>query len=318
MPIRLSVVLPMFNEEDIALETIEEVSHQLARIGHPYEIVCVNDGSADRTAELLDQQARANPAVIPVHLSRNFGKEGALAAGLSASSGDATILMDADLQHPPKLIPQMVDLWQQGYDIVEARKSRRAKESLLYRMLASMFYSIARHSSGADIRGSSDFKLLDRQVVDALIALPEKSRFFRGLVKWIGFETAVIDFEVEDRAGGKSGWSVGNLLRYAVNNILAFTVAPLHFVAWLGLVTTIIGVAFGVQTMVNYVNGNAVSGFTTVILLLICFAGIILTAVGTVAVYLAKVLEEVKGRPVYIVRRSISPTERGTPPADRE
>lgn len=304
MTIQLSVIMPMFNEEDIVRHTLDVVKRQLDDIGLRYEIICVNDGSKDRTAEILDAAASDDSRVVPLHLSRNFGKEGALAAGIDYARGDATIILDADLQHPPSIIPKMVASWERGYDIVEARKAQRAKENLLYRILAKTFYAIAGYSSGIDIRGSSDFKLLDRQVVDTLKSLPERSRFFRGLVKWIGFKNKVIDFNVEDRAGGQSGWSTFQLLRYAINNILAFTVAPLYLVTWLGLLTTLAGVGLGVQTLYNYIGGNAVSGFTTVILLLIFFAGVILFAIGTVAIYLAKVIHEVKHRPTYIVRKS--------------
>jgi dolichol-phosphate mannosyltransferase len=310
MSVELSVVLPMYDEQEIAAEAVRRVSEYLDPLGLSYEVICVNDGSRDDTPRIIDEMAKTNPIVVPVHLSRNFGKEGALAVGLETARGNAVILLDADMQHPPRLIPQMVELWCQGYDIVEARKSERGRESLLYRMFAKAFYAVISRSAGSDIRGSSDFKVLDRQVVDTLCSLPEKSRFFRGLVSWVGFETANIEFEVEARAAGKSGWSGVQLLRYAVSNILAFTTLPLYITAWVGLITTLMGVILGLQTLYMYLAGKAVSGFTTVILLVIFFSGITLTGVGTVAVYLAKVLKEVKGRPVFIKRSPATPRPR--------
>ena len=300
--VELSVVLPMYDEQEIAIEAVRQVSEQLNSLGLSYEVVCVNDGSSDSTPRIIDEMAKTNPVVVPVHLSRNFGKEGALAAGLDTARGNAVILLDADMQHPPRLIPEMVELWCQGYDIVEARKTERGRESLLYRMFAKVFYGLISRSAGSDIRSSSDFKVLDRQVVDTVCSFPEKSRFFRGLVSWVGFESVNIDFEVEARAAGRSGWSGVQLLRYAVSNILAFTTLPLYITAWVGLITTLMGVVLSLQTLYMYLTGRAVSGFTTVILLVIFFSGITLTGVGTVAVYLAKVLKEVKGRPVFIKR----------------
>jgi polyisoprenyl-phosphate glycosyltransferase len=303
MTVTLSLVIPMYNEEALAATTLDRVRAQLEATGLPFEIVCVDDGSTDGTARVIDEASRADGRVVALHLARNFGKEAALCAGLDAARGEAVVFIDADLQHPPELIPRMVELWRDGNDIVEAEKADRGREGLAYRLFARLFYALMGRVGGASLGRASDYKLLDREAVDALKALPEKARFFRGLVGWIGFRRAALEFEVAQRSGGRSGWSAGKLVRYAVSNILSFTTLPLYMTAWVGLVTTLLGVLLGAQTLYNYATGRAVTGFTTVILLVIFFSGIILTAIGTVAVYLAKVLDEVKGRPVYIVRK---------------
>ncbi|MDD5309332.1 MAG: glycosyltransferase family 2 protein [Deltaproteobacteria bacterium] len=303
MTVGLSLVVPVYNEEALIRETLGRVRAQLEATGLTFEIVCVDDGSTDDTADIIDEASRADERVVALHFARNFGKEAALCAGLDAARGDAVILIDADLQHPPELIGRMVELWREGHDIVEAEKADRGRESLAYRLFAKLFYALMGRVGGANLRRASDFKLLDRQAVEALKALPEKARFFRGLVGWIGFRRAAVRFDVPERKAGRSGWSSAKLVRYAASNIISFTTLPLYLTAWVGLVTTLLGVLLGAQTLYNFVAGNAVNGFTTVILLVIFFSGIILSAIGAVAVYLAKVLEEVKGRPLYIVRK---------------
>ena len=305
MTIEISIVLPMFNEEEVIEKAISTVSDELLRLGLEYEILCINDGSSDRTEELLNALSKHDDHIVSINFSRNFGKESALTAGLDIARGEAVIFLDADLQHPPSLIPKMIDLWKEGYDVVEGRKLNRGKESFIYRLFSKAFYYSMSNSLSVDMRGASDFKLLDRQVVDVLKSLPERGRFFRGLVSWVGFRKKEIEFNVNQRTAGNTTWSFRGLVQYALNNIFAFTTKPLYMTAWLGLITTLLGIGLGVQTMVNHFAGNAVSGFTTVILLIIIFSGIILICIGIVAVYLAKVLEEVKMRPLYIVRNKM-------------
>lgn len=304
MTVNLSIVIPIYNEEAGISEAVSRIKNELDKIDLSYEIVCINDGSTDNTAKILnDIVVMTDGCIIAAHLSRNFGKEAAITAGLDIAKGDAAILIDADMQHPPNLIPKMVVLWRQGYDIVEACKSKRGKESFLYCLFAKIFYYIMSRATGTYMRGASDFKLLNRQAIDVLKSLPEKERFFRGLTNWIGFKRVSINFEVEDRIVGSTGWSLRTLVSYALNNILAFTTVPLYLTAWLGMITILFSIILGIQTLYNFMSGKAVGGFTTVILLIIFFAGITLTSIGIVAVYLAKVLEEVKGRPTYIIKR---------------
>lgn len=308
----LTIILPMYNEEAVVPHALEAISAQLAALELEWEILCVDDGSRDGTERVLREAAARDGRIVPVHFSRNFGKEAALAAGLDIARGQAVILMDADLQHPPELIGRMVAAWRQGFQIVDCLKAQRGRENPLHGLFARLFYRLIGGSLSSDMRGASDFKLLDREVVDALRAIPERGRFFRGLVSWVGFPRTTLEYDVQERVGGKTTWSALGLLRYAVNNLLAFSTAPLYLTAWTGFVVTILGLLLGIQTLFNYLVGRAVSGFTTVILLLIIFSGVILSSIGIVATYLAKVLDEVKNRPVYIVRRG-SPTDRRDP-----
>lgn len=300
---QISVVLPMYNEAEMVDRVLQVVGAQLQELGRTYEIVCVDDGSSDDTGALLDAAAQADDRVVPVQFTRNFGKEAALAAGLAAARGDAVLLLDADLQHPPELIPKLVERWEQGFEVVEAVKADRGRESPVYNLAATAFYSLMGSAAGDRLAGSSDFKLLDRQVVDALAELPERNRFFRGLVAWVGFRVARVPFEVQARAAGTTSWTVMGLARYALRNVVSFSSTPLRLVAWIGFATIVFDVLLGIQTLWNWWRGAAVTGFTTVILTLVGLAGLILLSQGVVAVYLAQMYEELKGRPVYVVRK---------------
>jgi dolichol-phosphate mannosyltransferase len=300
----VSVVLPVYDEEESIALTLAAVREQLARTGASFEIVTVDDGSRDATLARLEQAARDDADVRVVQLSRNFGKEAALAAGLDAARGRAVIVMDADLQHPPSVIPQMVALWRQGHDVVSAVKEARSGEGLTYRALAGLFNLAMGGAAGESFRGASDFKLLDRQVIDALSQCPERSRFFRGLVTWVGFRTAEVPFSVQPRAAGRTKWSVWGLVRYSIRNLVAFTALPLKLVAASGFVTLVLAAGLAIQTLWRYLSGRAVSGFTTVILLQLILGGLLLTSVGIIAIYVAEIYDEVKRRPVFVLKKT--------------
>lgn len=299
----ISVVLPMYDEAAMVERVLKVVADELHALDRPFEIVCVDDGSTDGTGPLLDEAAAADERVVAVHFSRNFGKEAALAAGLQTARGRAVLLLDADLQHPPDLIPAMVGKWEEGFDVVEAVKADRGRESLPYKAAATLFYALMGRNAGDRLQGSSDFKLLDRQVVDVLNALPERNRFFRGLVAWVGFRVVQVPFQVRERAAGTTKWSFTGLARYALRNIVSFTSTPLRLVAWLGFVTLVLDALLGVQTFWNWWRGAAVTGFTTVILTVVGLGGLILLSLGVVAVYLAQMYDEQKARPIFVVRR---------------
>jgi dolichol-phosphate mannosyltransferase len=213
--------------------------------------------------------------------------------------------MDADLQHPPELIPQLVALWRQGNEVVSAVKQSRGREGLLYRAMSGLFNAMMGSAAGASFRGASDFKLLDREVIDALARCPERNRFFRGLVTWVGFRTAQIPFDVRDRVAGRTKWSGTGLIRYSMRNLIAFTALPLKLVATAGFVTLVLAAGLAVQTLWRYLSGRAVSGFTTVILLQLIIGGLLLTSVGVIAIYIAEIYDEVKERPMYVVKKKI-------------
>lgn len=225
-------------------------------------------------------------------------------AGMDAAQGRAAVLIDADLQHPPELIPRMLQLWKAGYEIVNAVKADRGKESWIYRNLAQLFNRLLTSAIGQhDLQGASDYKLLDREVLNALRQCSERGRFLRGLVAWVGFEQISIEFDVAERPEGRTKWSLTSLAIYTLRNLLAFSSMPLRLVAVMGFLTVAAGVILAIQTLVVYLSGEAISGFTTTILLLVLFSGMILSSLGVIASYLALMFDEQKARPLYIVRK---------------
>ena len=299
----LSIILPAYNEEQNIERTAKTLSGLLEKEGIPFELLFVSDGSVDGTYEEICRLAKQDKRVRGAEFSRNFGKEAAIFAGLELAYGDACIVMDCDLQHPPEVIPEMYRLWQEGYEVVEGIKKSRGKESIFHGMFAGMFYGIMSRMMRMDMRSSSDFKLLDRKVVNVLLGLGERNTFFRALSFWAGFRSAKVEYEVQERAYGSSKWSFGSLIRYAVSNVTSFSTIPLQMVTVMGTVSILFSVILAVQTLVKYLMGTAVEGFTTVILLILIIGGFIMISLGIIGHYLARIYEEVKGRPRYIIRR---------------
>lgn len=299
----ISVVVPVFNEGAVIEKMLEELKGVLAAINRDYEIIVVNDGSTDDTGNIAREIADGDERIHLITFSRNFGKEAALEAGLEFNSGKCVIFIDADFQHPPQLVADMIRLWEDGYDVVNAVKTRRKPDAYLHRIFADTFNRIMSYAVGSDFAGASDFKLIDRQVADAIIACRERNRFFRGLVAWVGFNTKNISFEVEDRQAGSSKWSTFNLARYFLNNVIAFSSFPLVIVSIIGFITAALGVLLFLQTLYNFFFGDAATGFTTVISLQILLGGMILAALGVVGLYIAKIYNEQKSRPLFIVSK---------------
>lgn len=297
----VSIVVPLYNEQESVNSMFNAIEAILQNRGQSWELLLVNDGSTDDSANIIEQLAQDNPEVEAIHFSRNFGKEAALDAGLNHAKGQCIVFIDGDMQHPPECIGQMLDLWQQGFDVVNAVKKQRGEESLLHRWLAFGFNRIMTGATGENFQGASDFKLIDRAVADALKACSERARFFRGLVAWVGFKTTEVEFDVAQRVAGDTKWSRWQLIKYSMTNIVSFSSFPLVLVTWVGLITVLLGGVLGIQTLYNYFSGNAVNGFTTVIMLLILLCGIILLSLGTISLYIAKIYDEQKARPVYII-----------------
>ena len=297
----LSIVLPSYNEEQNIANTTGVLTELLEREGISYELVFVSDGSTDRTYEEIRKVSAANPRVRGARFSRNFGKEACIFAGLQLTTGDAVIVMDCDLQHPPEVIPEMWRLWQEGYEVVEGIKLSRGKESLLHKMFAGGFYRVMSWLIKMDMNASSDYKLLDRKVVNVLISLPERNTFFRALSFWAGFRTTSVKYEVQERKFGVSKWSFTSLMRYAVKNVTSFSTLPLQLVTIMGVISILFSVILAIQTLVRYLMGTSVEGFTTVILLILIIGGFIMLSLGVIGHYIARIYEEVKGRPKYII-----------------
>jgi dolichol-phosphate mannosyltransferase len=309
----LSVVVPLYNEAAVVPRLVEVVVGVLEALGRPFELVLVDDGSGDGTADVIDRLAATDPRIAPVVLSRNFGKEAALAAGLDAARGAAVVLMDGDLQHPPEVIPELVARWDAGAHVVHGVKEHRGDESAAYRAASGVFNGLMSTAIGRDFSRESDFKLLDRVAVDAVCALPERVRFFRGLVAWVGFQTDEVPFRVADRVGGDTSWSTWSLARYAVRNLVAFTSLPLRIIAGVGFAVTGFGVLLSLLTLYNWANGTAVDGFTTTIIAVLVVGGANLLSLGVVSLYVAVVYEELKARPVYVAHPDVAPAAEAAP-----
>ena len=297
----LSIVLPAYNEEQNIVNTAQVLSKLLEDNGIDYELVFISDGSQDGTFSEIVKAAEENPRIRGAEFSRNFGKEAGIFAGLKLTTGDAVIVMDCDLQHPPQVIPQMWEKWRNGAEVVEGIKSDRGRESLGYKLSAGLFYRIMSRLIGMDMNASSDFKLLDRKVVNVLLKLPERNTFFRALSFWAGFRTESVSYEVQERQFGKSKWSFFSLMRYAITNVTSFSTLPLQVVTIAGLLFLLFSVVLAIQTLVKFLMGTAVEGFTTVILLLLIIGGLLMLSLGVIGHYIAKIYEEVKGRPKYII-----------------
>ena len=299
----ITLVIPVYNEARV----IEANLHHILQVAQPagadysIELLVVDDGSTDGTAQALEHFCALHPRARHLEFTRNFGKEAAIQAGLEHSNSDAVILLDSDLQHPPELIPDMVAMWRGGARVVEARKTHRGKEPWYGKLFAVLFYRLFHSLAGLDLRGQSDFKLLDRVVVLQYQQIRERQRFFRGLIQWMHYPTACIPFEVAARAGGNSGWGLFKLFRYALHNITAFSALPLQFVSWIGALSLFVGLVFGGITVVQKISGQALDGFTTVILLIIFFSGMLMLSLGIIGHYLARIHDEIKKRPAYIL-----------------
>lgn len=298
---RLSVVLPAYNEEESVPLAADVIGDLLTQAGIDHELIFVNDGSRDHTWRAIQEAAARRPQVRGIRFSRNFGKEAAIFAGLAQAKGDCCVVLDCDLQHPPEKILEMYRLWQQGWQVVEGVKISRGKESPLHTLAAKTFYRFLSGATRIDMSHASDFKLLDRRAVDVLVAMREKNAFFRALSSWIGFDTAQVEFEVQPRAAGESKWSLRSLTRYAVTNLAAFSTAPLQIVTILGGLVFLCSLVLGCWSLWQKINGQALEGFTTVILLLLLIGSALMVCLGILGYYIAKIYEEIKDRPRYIV-----------------
>ena len=305
----LSVVMPAFNEETGISRSVSRVMGVLGDTNLHWEIIVVDDGSKDGTYDRICELAGIDSRVIGVKLSRNFGKEAALLAGLRMATGDAVVTIDSDLQHPPEVIKKMVAEWQRGAKIVHGVKGHRKSDSRITRLRARIFNKFMKLTAGLDLYQTSDFKLLDRAAVKVVTErLPERVRFYRGLAAWAGLSVAKVYFEVEERLDGQSKWSMRQLIGLAVNAVTSFTALPLRIVTILGVATLSFGILVGGEALYSWAQGRAVSGFATIIITLLILGSFIMISLGVIGEYIARIYEEVKQRPVYLIEASTSET----------
>ncbi len=299
----LSIIIPAYNEQENIDQAFVAISKILTENNIPFEILFVDDGSCDQTFACVQKLSEGHKEVRGISFSRNFGKEAAIFAGLERAQGDCCLIMDCDLQHPPALIPDMYRLWRDGFEVVEGIKASRGKESPFHRLCAKGFYHIISGATGIDMSRASDFKLLDRKAVDALLILPERAPFFRALSSWVGFKTASLSFEVQERTAGASKWSLWSLTKYAIRNITSFSGAPMQMVTLLGWIMLLASLALGIQSLYRYFSGTALEGFTTVILLQLIIGSVLMISLGIIGHYISRIYEEIKARPRYIIRK---------------
>ena len=313
LPPVLSFVVPCYNEETNIRVLHDRIVAVMASRSETWECVCVNDGSRDGTLAVLMALQDEDPRVRAIDLSRNFGKEAALTAGLDHARGEAAIPLDADLQDPPELIPELVERWRAGYDVVNAVRLSRQGESLLKRVSAHAFYRVFNRISKIPIpEDTGDFRLLSRSALDALRQLPERRRFMKGLFAWVGFRTTSVSYHRASRQAGQTTWSYVQLWRFALDGILSFSDAPLRIASYLGLGVSVLSFLYALDLLVQtLLFGNSVKGYPSLMVAILFLGGVQLLALGIIGEYLGRVYDESKGRPVYVTRKAVPRNEVG-------
>jgi len=308
---KLSVVIPLFNEGSHFAQSFAVIRAEAEKCGLDCEFVLVDDGSQDNTWQVAQELCARNPNARALRLSRNFGKEPAISAGIEYATGDAVVVIDADLQHPPKHIPAMVELWRKGdCDVVDAVRTNRPQESLPRKSGSALFYWLLSKLSGYDISDTCDFKLLDRKVVNAWLRMGETCTFYRGMTEWLGFRHVRLPIEIEKRAGGDTSWSLLRLIALALTATTSFSTIALHLVTLLGIIFIVFAAALGAHTLILWVSGRAIEGFTTVILLQLIIGGCIMLGLGAIGQYLANIYWETKKRPRYVLGEVTGPASK--------
>lgn len=300
----LSIVVPCYNEEESVEMFLDEIQKTL--VGYDYEVIFINDGSGDNTLEKIKNLADSNPNVKYISFSRNFGKESAIYAGLVNTTGDLVCLMDADLQHPPSLIPKMIETISEGYDVAAARRISKKGEPLLSSLGSRLFYKLFNAISNMGlVSGATDYRVMTRQVTDSVLQLSEYNRFSKGLFQWVGFETKWIEYENVERVAGKTTWSVWQLFKYSMEAIMAFTTVPLSISIVLGSVISMIAFIYLVFIVIKYLlYSDPVQGFATTMCTILLLGGIQLLSIGILGKYLEKTYIETKNRPIFIVKET--------------
>lgn len=304
-PKLLSVVVPVYNEEDVLEEFERRTREALESLNQVYELVLVNDGSSDGTLAVILRLRQANPNITLVNLSRNFGKEIALTAGLDQALGDVIVVIDADLQDPPELIGKMIEEWRKGYDVVYAQRLNREGESWLKKKTAAIFYSLMQKLGPVHIPADTgDFRLMSRRVVDALTELREQHRFMRGLFAWVGYPQKSIQFYRDARFSGDSKWNYWKLWKLSLEGITSFSTFPLQLATYFGLIAAVLSFLFGLVIVVKTLFfGEVVQGFPMMMTTIVLLGGIQLVALGMIGEYLGRVFNETKRRPLYFIER---------------
>jgi dolichol-phosphate mannosyltransferase len=302
--IRYTIIIPAYNEEAVIHETYRRLTRVMEATGEPYELLFVNDGSRDRTAEIIEGFAASDRCVRLLDFSRNFGHQIAITAGMDYARGDAVVIIDADLQDPPELIPLMIDKWKEGYEVVYAKRSQRKGETLFKKWTALLFYRVLRALTEVNIPlDTGDFRLIDRKVCDAMRNIREKNRFVRGLVSWVGFRHTAIEYVREERFAGETKYNLKKMLRFSMDGITSFSHKPLRMATYLGFLISLgsfvyLAIAAGLKLFTT----GTVAGWAPLIACLLLLNGLILITLGILGEYVGRIYDETKNRPLYILR----------------
>ena len=307
---KISVVIPMYYEEEVAQECYSKMTQVLLNIkDYDYEIICVNDGSKDKTLPILEKIAEEDKKVKVISFARNFGHQCAVTAGLKYVTGDAIVIIDADLQDPPELIPEMLKLWEEGNEVIYGKRKTREGESKFKLLTAKMFYNTLNALSDVDIpKDTGDFRLVDRKVVDVINSLPEHNKFLRGLFSWVGFEQKAFEYERKERFAGKTKYPLNKMLKLASDGIISFSTKPLKLVGALGIISIIISIAILLYALISYACklNQLTAGWTSIMVAITFFAGVQLLSIWIISEYIGRIYEETKQRPQYIIKEKIN------------
>lgn len=307
---KISVVIPMYYEEEVVKECYSKMTEVLQKINeYDYELICVDDGSRDKTLQILEQLAVNDEKLKVISFTRNFGHQCAVAAGLKYVSGDVVVIIDADLQDPPRLIPEMLKLWEQGNEVVYGKRKKREGESAFKLFTAKIFYKTLNALSDVDIpRDTGDFRLVDRKVVDVMNSMPEHNKFLRGLWGWIGFKQVPYEYERKERVAGKTKYPLKKMLKLASDGIIGFSTKPLKIVGLLGIISIFISIAILIYSLISYAYGlnNLTAGWTSIMVTITLFSGVQLFSIWIMSEYIGRIYDESKRRPEYIVEKLIN------------
>ncbi len=307
---KISVVVPMYYEEEVANECYNRLNKVLTSIpNYEHEIIFINDGSKDKTLSILEEIAKQDTNVKIISFSRNFGHQCAVTAGLKYTTGDAIVIIDADLQDPPELIPEMLKLWEQGYEVIYGKRKTRKGESKFKLLTAKMFYQTLNSLSDVEIpKDTGDFRLIDKKVVDVVNSLPEHNKFLRGLMSWVGFNQTPFEYERKERFAGKTKYPLKKMLKLASDGIISFSTKPLKIVGGIGILSIIASFIILIYSILSYIFkwNNLMPGWTSLMVTITFLAGMILISLWMMSEYIARIYDEVKGRPQYIIDKKIN------------
>ncbi|MCL2860215.1 MAG: glycosyltransferase family 2 protein [Oscillospiraceae bacterium] len=307
---KISMVIPMYYEEEVANECYKRVKKNLLELkNYEHEIIFINDGSKDKTLDILEEIAKKDNNVKVISFSRNFGHQAAVTSGLKHTSGDLSIIMDADMQDPPEVIKDMIKLWEEGNEVIYAKRKRREGESEFKLYTAKVFYKILNGLSDVEIpRDTGDFRLADRKVVDVINQLGEHNKFLRGLFSWVGFKQVPFEYERKERVGGKTKYSLSKMMKLAIDGIISFSTKPLRIIGGIGLLSILISIIILIYSIVSYIFklNDLTSGWTSIMVAVTFFAGVQLTSLWLMSEYIARIYDESKGRPEYIIDKKIN------------